>query len=154
MCHRRHGLTHIGDAFFHVVLLWEGLLEARFYKSASPMTHIGDASPITLHRRRWLPTRVSYDELEKKEEDRVYPYIHHIYTCFIHSLHKKFTCFTTVYITNAVLIYWTQTNPLCRNKNKKTYHSMPISAQSQVQEILFPFPLQLLWPTGTYDLFG
>jgi hypothetical protein len=44
-----------------------------------------------------LLTSVSYDELKKqkkrKKEDKIYPYIHHIYTCFIHSLYYKFTCF-------------------------------------------------------------
>ena len=75
--HRRHGLlTHISN---------------------NP--HIGDVSceptsPITSHRRHGLLTSVSYDELKKeKKEGTMYPYIHHIYTCFIHFLHHKFTFF-------------------------------------------------------------
>jgi hypothetical protein len=76
--------------------------------------------------------------------DRIYPYIHHIYTCFIQSLHHKFIYFIH-YIhykcSPNLLNSYKSTIILCRNKNKTIYHSMPISAESQVQEILFPFPL-------------
>ena len=37
-------------------------------------------------------------------EDKIYPYIHQIYTCFIHFVHNKFTLCFICSLTNAVLI--------------------------------------------------
>jgi len=90
-----------------------------------------------------LPTRVSYDEL-KKREDRIYPYIYHIYTCFIHSLHHKFTGFIHCIhykVSPNLLNSYKSIIILCRNENKKTYHSMPISAQRNPIPISSPTAL-------------
>jgi hypothetical protein len=90
--------------------------------------------------------------MKRKKKDIIYPYIHHTYTCFIHFLHRKFICFIH-YIhykcSPNLLNPYKSSIILCRNKNKTTYHSMPISAESQVQEILYTFPLQLVWPIRT-----